>query len=398
MNPNQSKYVLVAFELSEALRDVVSGITNYAKQNHRNWQVLCVNAPEFATNFGGHRCDGAITLVRRESTGLMNRLRRVPKPVVNLLGNLHPELPSVLTDDIAVGRKGADYLRGLGFRKMAFLAVDAFWSRDRLTGFADALRAANLPPPVVSREYVADDFRFTSKARIHGTIARWVRTLGPRVAIMAPNDLVGRTLLNICQAQGIEVPQDVAILGVDNFLTLCEVSPIPLSSIAQDFPRIGFEAARLLDQMMCQKTKTTPSPVFVPPGRLFARASSNVWAFDDPIISQTLQAIHEHAATGITMGELLKLIPLSRKWLDHRFKQSLGHTPTEEIRRCRLRYVRDLLVETEMPLRQITAHCRFPFPENLIRSFKTAYGMSPYAYRLLHRSIPNGAPRQFSKL
>jgi LacI family transcriptional regulator len=255
-----------------------------------------------------------------------------------------------------------------------------------------------LPPPTVTREFNVDDFRFTSKTRIQGVIGRWVRKLGPKVAIMTPNDLVGRTLLNICQAEDIDVPQDVAILGVDNFLTHCEVSPIPLSSIAQDFPRIGFEAARLLDQMMCQKIKTTAAPVLVPPRRLFSRASSNVWAFDDPIISQTLQAIHEYAATGISMGDLLKRIPLSRKWLDHRFKQSLGHTPTEEIRRCRLRYVRDLLVETDMPLRQITAHCRFPFPENLIRSFKTAYGISPHAYRLLHRSIPNGTPQRFSKI
>jgi LacI family transcriptional regulator len=87
------------------------------------------------------------------------------------------------------------------------------------------------------------------------------------------------------------------------------------------------------------------------------------------------------------MRELLGRIPLSRKWLDQRFKQVVGHTPTEEIRRCRMHVVRDLLVETDIPLAQIATRCKFSFPENLIRSFRATFGMSPHAYRIRHRAI-----------
>lgn len=86
------------------------------------------------------------------------------------------------------------------------------------------------------------------------------------------------------------------------------------------------------------------------------------------------------------MKELLAQVPLSRKWLDHRFKQTVGHTPSEEIRRCRMQHVRDLLTETDMPLRQIAARCRFSCVQNLIRSFRFAYELSPQAYRLQARN------------
>jgi len=116
--------VLVSFHIPEALRDVLFGITRFAKENHRNWQILCVNADEFSANFGPKRCDGAIVLARPSSRALVARLARSPTPVVNLLRNLHPRLPSVLSDDLAIGRAGAAHLRSLGFKKMAFVSLD----------------------------------------------------------------------------------------------------------------------------------------------------------------------------------------------------------------------------------------------------------------------------------
>jgi LacI family transcriptional regulator len=380
--------ILVSFQMPEALRDVLAGIARYARENRLSWQILCVNADEFAANFAGHRSDGAIVLVRPQSHRLVRRLSRSPTPVVNLLRHVHPRLPSVMSDDHAIGRLGAAHLLSLGFRKMGFVTLDTPWSRRRQAGFTDALREAGLPPPVTTESLGVKDFRFLSKVRAMRLLGRWARALGPRVGVMAPSDFVARTLLTACQAEGIDVPKDIAVLGVDNFPAVCEAWPVSLSSIAQDFARMGFEAARLLDEQMNNRRKRQYEPVLVPPGRLHVRASTDVLAFDDPLIVEALRAIHEHADTGISMSELLRRIPLSRRWLDHRFKQAVGHTPIEEIRRCRLRAARDLLIETELPLRQIAMRCRFPFPENLIRSFKAAYGLSPHAYKLKHRLPP----------
>jgi LacI family transcriptional regulator len=233
-----------------------------------------------------------------------------------------------------------------------------------------------------------DDFRFISSVRATRLLGKWAKSIGPRCAVMAPSDFVARALLSAVQSVGMNVPDDIAILGVDNFLSDCELSPVPLSSIAQDFPRMGFEAARLLDDWMSNGRIGVDGPVLLPPGRLHVRASTDVLAFQDPLITQAMRAIREQPSRGITMKELLQRVPLSRKWLDHRFKKAVGHTPAEEIRRCRLKMVRDLLIETDLPLRTISSRCGFAYPENMIRSFRQTYAMGPTEYRRRHRTIP----------
>jgi LacI family transcriptional regulator len=379
--------ILVAFQLPEALREVLLGVTRFIRENRRNWQILCVNPDEFSENFAGHRSDGAIVLARPESHRLIGHLVRSTTPAVNLLRNLHPRLPSVLSDNAAIGRLGATYLQSLGFKRFAFVSLDTSWSRERQTGFAAALKQAGLPPPITTESLGVSDFRFLSRVRASKLLGRWAKKLGPRIAVMAPSDFVARTLVSACQEHEIDVPKDLAILGVDNSVALCELWPVPMSSIAQDFARMGYEAARLLDERMKNSRRKITGPILVPPGRLHTRASTEILAFDDPLISDAMRMIHDRNNIGIRMSELLRQIPLSRRWLDHRFKFTVGHTPAEEIRRCRLRHARDLLIETDLPLRQISRQCRFSFTENLIRSFRAEFGLSPRAYRIKHRTI-----------
>ncbi len=187
------------------------------------------------------------------------------------------------------------------------------------------------------------------------------------------------------------MPGNVALLGVDNFHAVCELAAVPLSSVAQDFFRMGREAAALLDHLMEHPGVRLTGPILIPPGRLHVRKSTDVLAFQDPIVVAALEIIHAHAATAISMKELLTRVPLSRKWLDHRFKQLVGRTPSEEIRRCRLLYVRELLTDTDMPLRQIAARCRFSCVQNLIRCFRSANGISPQAFRRQGRIQTGGS-------
>ncbi len=374
--------ILVAFHLPEALRDVISGVARFAREERLRWQILCVNAEEFVANFERHRCDGAIVMVRPDQRKMVRSLVRSKTPLVNLLRDLCPQIPSVLSDDAAIGRVGAAHLRELGFRKFAFVTLDTPWSRARFDGFAETIRLAGFPPPTTTRSLGVSDFRYMSQVRALKTLGKWARELGPGTAVMAPSDFVARTLISACFEAGIDVPKDIAILGVDNFPNLCELWPVPLSSVAQDFPQMGFEAARLLHERMRGRPVQTAHPVLIPPGRLHVRQSTDVLAFDDPLVAQAMRLIHENAVSGTNVGELLKQVPLSRRWLDERFKQSVGHTPAQEMRRCRIRAARDLIMETDLPLRQIAVRCRFSFPENLIRAFRAAYGLSPRQYRM----------------
>jgi len=386
MGPTRS--ILLAFHLPEALRDVLQGITDYARRQQCNWQVLCVSPDEFTANFTGRRADGAITAVRPDARTLVTRLRRSRTPVVNLLHDLHPRLASVLSDDAAIGRIGARYLIGRGFANLAFLGIDTRWSAARQRGFTEAVAAAALPAPATIEPLGVADFRFASKVRAMAVLRRWVKTLPERCGVMTACDFVSRTLISAALAERIDVPREMAILGVDNFHTVCELSPVPLSSVAQDFVLMGFEAAKVLDGLMKDHTHTPGKPVLIPPGRVHVRTSTDVLAFVDPAVVEAMELIHAHAAVGVPMKELLRRIPISRKWLDCRFKRHVGWTVSQEIRRRRMQFVRDLLVETDMSLRQIAMRCEFSCVENLIRCFRAEFGLPPHTYRLKAKHIP----------
>jgi LacI family transcriptional regulator len=389
-----TRRILLAFHLPEALRDVLQGITDYARQRQCNWQVLCVSPDEFTANFAGRRADGAITAIRADARTLVARLVRSRTPVVNLLHDLAPRLPSVLSDDMAIGRVGAEYLIARGFGKLAFLGIDTRWSVARQCGFEQAVAAASLAAPATIEPLGVADFRFQSKVRAVAFLRRWLRTLPRGVAAMTACDFVSRTLASSAEAEGIDVPRDLAILGVDNFHTVCELSPVPLSSVAQDFVLMGFEAARVLDALIRDPRSATPKAVLIPPGRIHVRTSTDVLAFTDPAVVEAMAMIHAHAATGVNIKQLLRQIPISRKWLDHRFKSLVGRTVSQEIRRCRLQYVHDLLVDTDLPLRQIAMQSQFSCTENLIRCFRSAYGQPPQTYRLNAKNSRLGLTRK----
>jgi LacI family transcriptional regulator len=384
-----AKRIIVTFRIPEALRDVLEGITDFAKRGGHNWQVLCVDPDEFERTLSHHRADGAITVVPPRARRLIGRLAGNRIPVVNMLYDLTPRIASVLSDDEAIGHAGARYLVERGFRSTAFVGVDAIWSRSRQNGFASAILEAGLSAPLVAKSSAVEDLRFLSKVAGVNALRRWLRGVQKPVAVMGASDFVARALMSACHAEKLEVPRQVAILGVDNFPTICELSPVPISSVAQDFVRMAYEAAKLLALLMEKTKRTIPSAVLVSPGRIHVRQSTDIFAFEDESVIAALHLIHEHAAVGISMKQLMREVPLSRKWLDIRFKKVVGHTPSQEIRRCRMEYVRNLLIETDMPLNQIASRCQFSCPENLIRCFRVAYESPPHAYRLMHRAPKN---------
>jgi LacI family transcriptional regulator len=127
--------------------------------------------------------------------------------------------------------------------------------------------------------------------------------------------------------------------------------------------------------------KPPRQPVIIQPGGIAVRRSTDVLAFDDEHVSAAMRLIHEHAADGISMKELIRRVPVSRKWLDIRFKALVGHTPSQEIRKLRLAHVQDMLLQTDLSIQQIAIRCGFSCGENLIRFFRDACGLPPRAYR-----------------
>lgn len=277
--------------------------------------------------------DGAITGLGTRSRAFLNRLRRSPIPVVNVVRDVYLALPSVVSDNRAIGRVGAEYLAQRGFRHFAFVGIELPWSLQRRDGFEQALASAGIAP-ACNMQLRLYDFEYASKVRATRVLTRWVKKLQDKTAVMCASDFIGRAMLAACETAKVPVPDKIAVLGVDNFALECQLSTVPMSSVAQDFARQGFEAAVLLDRLMHQPRIRPKLSILVPPGRVFVRTSTDVFAFEDPLIVNALRIIQSRAATELTMKELLSEVPLSRKWLDHRFKAAVGRTPSDEIRRA----------------------------------------------------------------
>lgn len=211
-------------------------------------------------------------------------------------------------------------------------------------------------------------------------LARWLSELPKPIGLMACNDQRGREVLEACEVAGIAVPEEIAVIGVDNDELLCELSYPPLSSVALNAEQGGYLAAKMLDEMMSGKTAEMEK-IVVSPLRIVERRSSEIVAIDDPVVAGAMQLIHTQPLTQLSVGGLARDLAVSRRALEIKFKKSLGRTILQEIHAVRLARSRKLLQETDLPIPQIAELTGFSSPSYLIQVFRGELGMTPMKYR-----------------
>lgn len=379
-----AKRILVGIRLVEALRDVLQGIGEYVKDQQRNWQIHSVDADEFEHQLSTRQVDGAITVI---SPRWLKRIRKIQKsgvPTVSLLHDATPALPSVLSDDPGIGVAAAEYFLARGFQNFGFLGLDTEWSRQRESGYVAHLRSAGFAGSTRTIIFPLKDYRLLDAGRLRGALRRWMKVFPAPAAVLSCSDVAARALLLGCESAGLRVPQDISIVGVDNMISTCEMASVPLSSVPQDFRRLGHEAARVLDRRMAGKPVSS-RPIILPPAPIVVRQSSDSFAFADERLSEAMRIIHQRGGDGLAMKELASMMNLSRKWLDVQFKAILGRTPSAEIRSVRFNRVRDLLLTTDLSIFEIATRCGFGCGENLIRFFRESAGVPPQQFRAKHR-------------
>ena len=183
-----------------------------------------------------------------------------------------------------------------------------------------------------------------------------------------------------CREENIAVPEQVAVIGVDNDRLLCELAMPPLSSVIPDCYRSGYEAASLLDRLMSGDSLPAEAHLIKPMG-IETRQSTDVSAIMDPEVAEAVRYIREHASTGINVGDVLKHVPVSRAALENRFQKLLGRTPHEEIVRFRIARVKQLLTQTDLSLAEIASRTGYRHVEYLTVAFKKQVGFTPSTYR-----------------
>ncbi len=197
---------------------------------------------------------------------------------------------------------------------------------------------------------------------------------------MAATDDRAHHVLNVCGEYGIAVPDEVAVIGVDNDEMLCDLCDPPLSSVALNPMKVGYEAAALLDRMM--RGKLPPKGrILIPPLGVVMRRSTDLLCISDPDLAAAVRFIREHACEGIAVDDVVRRIHISRSTLKRRFTSILRRSPNDEIHRLQIDRVMQLLSTTKLPLAKIAESAGFRHVESMCKLFKRKTGMTPGGFR-----------------
>lgn len=365
-------------------RNIVRGVVRYARRHgpwlmHHEWRNTDLFFPPWLKRWEG---DGIIA--RIENPRMAKALLALGAPVVDLLGAMRlPKVPLVHVDDAAIARAAAAHLLERGFRHFAFCGLRDFpWSVNRRQAFVDTLAREGFACAV--NEWTPRRRAPWSWEREQNQMTDWLLRLPRPLGIMLCNDLHGHFVLEACRRGGIAVPDEAAIVGVDNDESVCDVCDPPLSSVVPDDERVGEEAARLLDALMHGRA-WDGRPIIVPPLGVHTRLSSDTMAVPDAHVAAAVGYIRENACHGIRVGDVARAAPLSRSLLQRRFRAALGRSIHEEILRVRIEHARFLLEESEMPLAEVADRSGFRHQAYLGDVFRRHLGQTPLTYRRQHR-------------
>jgi LacI family transcriptional regulator len=197
---------------------------------------------------------------------------------------------------------------------------------------------------------------------------------------MACDDNQGQHVTEACRQAGIRIPEEIAVLGVDNDETICNLSDPPLSSIVLDTEKAGYEAARLMDNLINNKTQSVYD-IIVEPTQVITRQSTDIYAANDKYIASALKYIHQNIENNIHVNHVLKQLPLSRRALEKRFQQITGLPVYKYIYKLRIEKFAAKLLETNKTIFEISLETGFGDSKNISRQFKEIKNCTPNEYR-----------------
>lgn len=361
-------------------RDILRGIGRYIGERGP-WSIY--HEPgglEAAVPDWVRRWDGDGIIARLNDRRAVRMVKQSGRPVVDVLGVTgDPSVPLVHVDDRAVAEVAAGHLLGLGLQHFAYCGMAGInWSERRAVRFAEVIGEAGHGCAMFI--WPAGKTAGPAWKRSQRSLADWLRGLPKPVGIMVCSDLRGVAVLDACRREGIAVPEQAAVIGVDDDDALCAVCDPPLTSVKPNHGELGYRAARLLDRLM-RGQGWDGQPDLVQPAGVTARRSTETLAVDDQAVLKALNAIRNHACEGISVDEVARIAGVSRSVLQRRFRRVLGRSVHEELVSCRLRRAMKLLAETTLPVAEIAEVAGFNHAEYLGVVFKERTGRTPAAYR-----------------
>lgn len=366
-------------------RNVVEAIARFAQD--ANWRLLF--APRDSERRlrvpTGWRSDGVIASLRDRS--LIDHVKGLQTPAVDVSAMFPEErwVGRVATDDLGRARMALEHFRSRQLQHFASYAPSIGRYPDRRAAvFRDLVESSGFE----CKEFGSKDPSLATEQR--NALSTWLQSLPRPVGIFASDPYPARQLAEVCVEGDIDVPSDVAILSGDEDDLLCGIMSPQITSVELASHRIGYEAASMLNEMMT-RSYVPDEPKLIDPLRVCARRSTDYLAIEDPELTTLVRMIWEQAASGIQVSDLVRAAAMSRRRLEQRFREVLGHTPAEEIRRVKVEQARQMIVTTSKSIATIALSCGFSNGPYLAHAFRKHYGISPSDLRV-GRSDPQAGP------
>ena len=285
---------------------------------------------------------------------------------------------NIVEDSGRIGEMAAEHLLSLGFKNFGFCGTEqAAWPHKRAASYTGVLQSAGYDVNCYSHSGEAEiDF-----ARELPAMMEWIKSLSKSIGIMTSNDDRGIQVLEACKAVGVNVPEQVAVLGVDNDVVSCELAMPPLSSIALNTAKAGYESARLLDCMMRGSLDCADKKIVVEPTHIVERQSTNVFAVPDKVVAEALGFIRNNVKTQIQVSDVAEFVSVSRRELERRFKRYLNRSIHQKIKLARVQLITKMLLETSHTISEIADELGFSGIAHIGRYFKDVEGISLVEYR-----------------
>lgn len=298
-------------------------------------------------------------------------------------GNPLSQIPELVTDSYHAAQLAAIHLVERGFRNYAFVGIaDRIWSKRRRDSFVKHIKQAGYNVHIYEPPKNKQDREWGREQKF---MAEWLRKLPKPIGLMACNDDRGREVLEACRAANVGVPEEVAVVGVDNDELLCELANPALSSVVLNAEHGGFEAAALLDRLMSGR-QTTPERISVEPLQVVTRMSTDVVALEDIEVAHAIRYINENSGQSIRVKDIIHTLGISRRTLEIRFRRAIGKSMNERIQQAHLERAKKLLLETDLPLPKVAEASGYNSTSYLAVVFHEAFGMTPAKFRTYARN------------
>lgn len=356
-------------------RHVVKGILSFAKE--KNWNLYAKGL--WFSDLSKAKLDGIIARIETQEDEELCLSYHVP--IVDIAGaSNNKDLNIVKNNDLETGKVCGEYFLKSGVENYAAILVsNTIWARERYLGFIKAIGKQAIPVFQSPLNTWYDTYGEMEK------LDKFLLSLKKPTSLFCVNDLTAMKVAETCLKNNIKIPEELMILSVDNEELMCMLAKPSLSSISLNLQRIGYEAASRVEEILTNNdTKATIK--LIPPSTLVERESTMFVLTSDPFVSKAVMNIRKKATFGLTCGELIADIPISRRSLEERFYKIRGKTLLEEVTEVRLNKAETLLRDTNIKLEGIWKSCGFGSAQRFFYLVKNKYGYTPKALRKILNS------------